>query len=140
MQQLGDAIVSDRGSLKVADAAVPVVQELIGDDVSLDATARWHESIERLESLAGWTPQKPDDLDVQLRDYQLDGYRWLARLSQWGVGGVLAGRCVTSTSEKLASTSIQELGEVAPPTRNATLSKVRPLSWGATVVALPKET
>jgi len=33
---------------------------------------------------------EPDSLDVALRDYQLDGYRWLARLSRWGVGGVLA--------------------------------------------------
>ncbi len=40
--------------------------------------------------MAGWTPEKPAELDVNLRDYQLDGYRWLARLSQWGVGGVLA--------------------------------------------------
>ncbi|NND97254.1 MAG: DEAD/DEAH box helicase [Pirellulaceae bacterium] len=90
LEQLGDAVIADRGSLKVADAAVPAVQDLIGEDVSLEATARWHDSIARLESLAGWTPEKPDSLDAQLRDYQLDGYRWLARLSQWGVGGILA--------------------------------------------------
>jgi len=29
-------------------------------------------------------------LDATLRDYQLDGFQWLARLSVWGVGGVLA--------------------------------------------------
>ncbi len=90
LEQLGDAAVLDRGSLKVADAAVPAVQELLGDDVGLEATARWHDSITRLESLADWNPEKPDALDADLRDYQLDGYRWLAKLSKWGVGGILA--------------------------------------------------
>lgn len=90
LQQLGDAVVAERGNLKVADAAVPAVQELIGTDVPLEATARWHESLQRLESLADWSPQKPEDLDATLRDYQLDGFQWLARLSVWGVGGVLA--------------------------------------------------
>ena len=90
LEQLGDTVVAERGALRVADAAVPAVQELIGVDVPLEATARWHESLQRLESLADWTPEKPEALDAELRDYQLDGYRWLARLSQWGVGGVLA--------------------------------------------------
>ncbi|QDT09015.1 DEAD/DEAH box helicase [Planctomycetes bacterium K23_9] len=90
LEQLGDAVVLDRGALKVAEAAVPAVQELLGEDVGLEATARWHESIERLESLSNWTPEKPEALDATLRDYQLDGYRWLARLSTWGVGGILA--------------------------------------------------
>jgi superfamily II DNA or RNA helicase len=90
LQQLGDTVVAERGTLKVADAAVPAVQELISTDVPLEATARWHESIRRLESLADWTPSKPQELNAVLRDYQLEGYQWLARLSKWGVGGVLA--------------------------------------------------
>ncbi|MEM1068226.1 MAG: DEAD/DEAH box helicase [Planctomycetota bacterium] len=90
LQQLGDAVVAERGALKVADAAVPVVQELISTDVSLEASARWHESLKRLEELADWTPSQPTDLDATLRDYQLDGFQWLSRLSAWGVGGVLA--------------------------------------------------
>jgi superfamily II DNA or RNA helicase len=90
LQQLGDAVIADRGALKVADAVVPAVQELISTDVPLEATARWHESLKRLEQLADWTPQQPEDLDATLRDYQLEGYQWLSRLSVWGVGGVLA--------------------------------------------------
>ncbi|WP_231615321.1 DEAD/DEAH box helicase [Novipirellula artificiosorum] len=90
LQQLGDTVVSDRDTMKIPDAAVPALQELLGDDVPIEATARWHESIKRLESLAGWSPEKPAGLDATLRDYQLDGYRWLARLSKWGVGAVLA--------------------------------------------------
>lgn len=88
--QLGDVIVEERGAMKVADAAVPAVQELISTDVPLEATARWHDSLKRLETLAEWCPEQPDELDAVLRDYQLEGYQWLSRLSVWGVGGVLA--------------------------------------------------
>ena len=90
LRQLGDTIVDDRGALKVANAVVPAVQELIGTDVPLEASARWHEAIGRLETLRQWIPEKPETLDVDFRDYQLEGYQWLARLSSWGVGGVLA--------------------------------------------------
>lgn len=90
LQQLGDTVVTDRDTMKVADAAIPALQELLSDDVPIEATARWHESIKRLESLADWSPEKPKGLDASLRDYQLEGYRWLARLSKWGVGAVLA--------------------------------------------------
>lgn len=90
LEQLGDTLVADRDSLKVADAAVPVVGELLGADVAIEATARWTQTIERLESLADYHPEQPETLDVTFRDYQLDGFRWLARLSRWGVGGILA--------------------------------------------------
>jgi len=87
---LSDTLVAEKGQLKLPNAAVPLAQEVLGDDVSLEATAAWHQSIERLDSLANWNPDRPEGLDATLRDYQLDGYRWLSRLSRWGVGGVLA--------------------------------------------------
>ncbi|SMP47838.1 Helicase conserved C-terminal domain-containing protein [Neorhodopirellula lusitana] len=90
LTQLADTLVSEKGQLKLASAAVPLAQEVLGDDVSLEASAKWHQAIERLDSLATWNPDRPEGLDATLRDYQLDGYRWLSRLSQWGVGGVLA--------------------------------------------------
>lgn len=87
---LADTLVAEKGHLKLPAAAVPLAQEVLGDDVPLEATAAWHQAIERLESLGSWNPDRPTGLDATLRDYQLDGYRWLARLSRWGVGGVLA--------------------------------------------------
>ena len=90
LEQLGDTLVAERGTFKVADAAVPAVQELLGTDVTLEAAARWSQTVQNLESHKGYHPSKPDSLDVDFRDYQLDGFRWLARLSRWGVGGILA--------------------------------------------------
>ncbi|MEM6980813.1 MAG: DEAD/DEAH box helicase, partial [Planctomycetota bacterium] len=90
LTQLGDTLVPEKGQLRLANAAVPVAQELLGDEIEIEADQGWHDAIARLDSLASWNPDRPDDLDADLRDYQLDGYRWLSRLSRWGVGGVLA--------------------------------------------------
>ncbi len=123
LQQLGDAIVTDRDSMRIADAALPTIQELMSDDVVVEATERWHESIRRLESLSGWCPEKPAGLDAELRDYQLDGYRWLARLSQWGVGGVLA-------DDMGLGKTVQTLGVLLDRAENGPALVVAPTSVG----------
>jgi len=35
-------------------------------------------------------PELPSTLRATLRDYQVDGFKWLARLAEWGVGACLA--------------------------------------------------
>jgi superfamily II DNA or RNA helicase len=90
LQQLGDAIVSERGGMRIADAAAPLVRELLADDVCIEAAARWQTTLKRLDAIQQWVPDVPTGLQADLRDYQVEGYRWLARLSRWGVGGVLA--------------------------------------------------
>jgi SNF2 family DNA or RNA helicase len=35
-------------------------------------------------------PVVPSTLQAELRDYQMDGFQWLARLAHWGVGACLA--------------------------------------------------
>ncbi len=90
LQQLGDSVVAERGGLRIADAAAPIVNELLGDDVTIEASERWQQTLRRLDEIRDWVPEVPKNLDAELRDYQVDGYRWLSRLSRWGVGGVLA--------------------------------------------------
>ena len=90
LEMLGDAVVEERGALKIADAVAPVIDELVGDDVAVEATERWHSAIAKINELRDWNPDQPEGLDADLRQYQLEGYRWLARLSRWCVGGVLA--------------------------------------------------
>jgi SNF2 family DNA or RNA helicase len=50
----------------------------------------WHEHLDRIEDTLNYTPDLPSTLRAELRDYQLEGYHWLARLAHWGVGGCLA--------------------------------------------------
>ncbi|MBF0128242.1 MAG: DEAD/DEAH box helicase, partial [Magnetococcales bacterium] len=37
-----------------------------------------------------WMPELPSTFTAELRGYQLEGFRWLARLSRWGAGACLA--------------------------------------------------
>lgn len=90
LQQLGDAVVSERGNLRIADAAASIVSDLLGDDVCVEASTRWQESIARMNTIRDWVPEIPTSLRATLRHYQEEGYQWLARLSRWGVGGILA--------------------------------------------------
>jgi superfamily II DNA or RNA helicase len=62
-----------------------------GDEVgNLKADKHWKEHIERLRSAREFQPTLPSTFQAELRDYQMDGFIWLARLAQWGVGACLA--------------------------------------------------
>jgi SNF2 family DNA or RNA helicase len=50
----------------------------------------WLNQVARIEQAQAFTPELPSTLRAELRDYQLEGYHWLARLAHWGVGGCLA--------------------------------------------------
>ena len=45
---------------------------------------------DRLEAARSVEPSVPNTLQAELRPYQVDGYRWLARLGSWGAGACLA--------------------------------------------------
>jgi superfamily II DNA or RNA helicase len=46
--------------------------------------------IERLRAIEKYQPAIPSTLQATLRPYQQDGFVWLARLAEWGVGALLA--------------------------------------------------
>jgi SNF2 family DNA or RNA helicase len=46
--------------------------------------------MERIHALETYHPDVPSTLQAELRPYQRDGFVWLARLAQWGVGACLA--------------------------------------------------
>jgi len=50
----------------------------------------WTESLARIQKADKIRPRVPKDFKAELRDYQLEGYKWLMRLAAWGVGGCLA--------------------------------------------------
>lgn len=60
------------------------------DEAGFKADQHWQAHMQRLKASRDYLPQLPSTFQAELRDYQLDGYRWLARLAQWGVGACLA--------------------------------------------------
>jgi SNF2 family DNA or RNA helicase len=90
LTRLDDAVVDDRQGPRLARVAAPLVDDILGEDLTVEATQAWQETLAALESARRLRPRVPKGLRADLRDYQKEGYRWLARLSAWGAGGVLA--------------------------------------------------
>ena len=80
----------DDAGMKVHRLAAFVLEELANDVGKLEADAMWREHLQRIEASASYSPQLPSTLQAELRDYQLAGFEWLARLAHWGVGACLA--------------------------------------------------
>ncbi len=60
------------------------------DGMQLKAGKPWRDQLARLSEARELEPQIPTTLQAQLRDYQAEGFRWLARLAHWGAGACLA--------------------------------------------------
>lgn len=67
-----------------------VMLEDLEQSVQLKSDKYWKEWTLRMRQSAELLPEVPSTLQAELRDYQVDGFRWLARLSNWGMGGCLA--------------------------------------------------
>ena len=89
LRQLDDSVNVERGSMrfdKTSAFAMRAAQEFL----QIDSTKAWNECLQRLERAEKMEPVLPAGLTASLREYQLDGYKWLRRLAEWGVGGILA--------------------------------------------------
>lgn len=50
----------------------------------------YDEFMKKTKDAYALNPDAPAELTAQLRDYQMEGFRWLCRLSAWGAGACLA--------------------------------------------------
>jgi SNF2 family DNA or RNA helicase len=81
---------SEDGAIRIARVATPVLHEALGNDIAYESDEKWHEALCRMNEARNLNPVPSKNLKAQFRDYQREGYKWLARLSHWGIGGVLA--------------------------------------------------
>jgi len=85
----------------------------------LDADSQWHQRLEQIREGLAQTPRLPSTLKAQLRDYQRDGFQWLARLAHLGFGACLAddmglGKTVQTLAAILHRASLGPTLVVAP--------------------------
>ena len=78
-----------RGSVRMHGMAALALREF-AERTTLDADAGWRAQQERLNDADAFEPELPSTLQAELRPYQHDGFRWLARLARWGAGACLA--------------------------------------------------
>jgi SNF2 family DNA or RNA helicase len=58
--------------------------------ITLEGDAAWKERVNALAQASTWAPAVPSTLQAQLRDYQQQGFEWMSRLAQSGLGACLA--------------------------------------------------
>ena len=79
------------GAMQVSKYQVSKLAEILGmGGLPQVQNAEYQSQLDRMQEAYGMEPAVPANLKATLRDYQLDGYRWMARLAHWGAGGCLA--------------------------------------------------
>ncbi len=76
--------------LQLPTLAAHAFSEVTAHLEDLEVDLAWTESLERIKAADKIRPRVPKDFRAELRDYQKEGFRWLMRLAEWGVGGCLA--------------------------------------------------
>ena len=76
--------------LRLHPLAALAMEDWMDEVGALKADQYWKAHIQRLREIQNLEPTLPSTLQAELRDYQIDGFRWLARLAHWGVGACLA--------------------------------------------------
>jgi SNF2 family DNA or RNA helicase len=67
-----------------------VLEDAVADMGNLKADKHWKAQVRKIKEMKELQPQLPSTLQAELRDYQQEGFEWLARLAHWGVGACLA--------------------------------------------------
>jgi superfamily II DNA or RNA helicase len=86
----GDVLFQGRHGIEVGLPGAEALAELVDDPGHLQAAVRFRDLIRRIDAARALDPAVPEGLSAVLRPYQVEGFRWLARLAAWGMGGCLA--------------------------------------------------
>ena len=70
--------------------AAGVMEEFAEHVQQLEVDKNWYLHLQKLESAKNFQSKVPIEFKATLRDYQEEGFHWLARLAHWGVGACLA--------------------------------------------------
>ena len=84
------ATETTKGGQRIGAAGAMALEDLVDAAGSVEADRRWTDLLERIEAARGHEPPIPPGLAAELRDYQAQGFVWLARLARLGLGACLA--------------------------------------------------
>ena len=77
------------GAMRLNPLAALAMDDLL-DSAQVEADRDWQARRAKLKDAQAFEPQVPSTLQAELRPYQVEGYRWMARLAEWGAGACLA--------------------------------------------------
>ena len=76
--------------LRLHPLAALAVEDFTDQLPHVEADRGWKTRLTHMRSGLQLEPEVPSTFKAELRDYQVEGYRWLARLAHLGLGGCLA--------------------------------------------------
>ncbi len=68
----------------------PLVEETLQGAAGVKGDKQWKADMGRFKASQELVPMLPPTLQAELREYQREGFDWLCRLAEWGVGACLA--------------------------------------------------
>ncbi len=112
---LADAAAKGR----LSPLAAPALLAMQDEGAQIEGPPNWLQLADRIRAAETMVAAVPEGLGAELRLYQLDGFRWLARLATWAPGAVLAddmglGKTVQALALMLARQSLGPTLVVAP--------------------------
>jgi SNF2 family DNA or RNA helicase len=90
LSELSDFGSKSKNGISVNRFASASIADTLDDFDGLKADREWHEFRNRLQTVQLSNAPVPELLMAELRPYQVSGYQWMIRLSEWGAGACLA--------------------------------------------------
>ncbi|MBF0110667.1 MAG: DEAD/DEAH box helicase [Magnetococcales bacterium] len=90
LEEMLDLAEEGEKGWRVHSLTAPWLAEMAAESGRVSGDRHWKGLLERLEAMEGADVEIPSTFKGELREYQIQGFRWLHRLSVWGVGGCLA--------------------------------------------------
>jgi SNF2 family DNA or RNA helicase len=80
--------ISDGNRINALGAQV--LSDIASEAENIVFDAGWEGHLKKIKTMQKHVPQVPSTLQAILRDYQLEGFQYLSRLTHWGIGACLA--------------------------------------------------
>lgn len=78
------------GAPRLHHYSAGAIEDLVEEAGHVETDAAWDRVRNGIREALAWTPTVPKLFEGELRDYQVEGYRWMARLARLGAGACLA--------------------------------------------------
>lgn len=75
---------------KINPLGAQVLSDIVAQVENTTFDAGWTAHLKKIKTMRSHAPKVPSTLQATLRDYQIEGFQYLSRLTHWGIGACLA--------------------------------------------------
>ena len=90
LAQLEALSVKDKNEYRIPLTNALLLNDTLDEELPIEKGEELKEVLEKIRKSYKLNPRTPRNLKATLRDYQLEGFRWMLRLDSWGAGACLA--------------------------------------------------